>query len=292
MYDKITSLYKKDNTFLTQKLKTETEILSDDLLNETSRPFGKYGEVTLNQIGVNLKENMQNLKEVNWEYVYDQTRLTIHGLPAAVNAVSYGLVLKTYMKYVHNRPLPTGISLVEMEWLSVMRNRQLALFCILGAPLTMGLLKASSVPLKDMFTVTVGGSQEANSNSNLINSTLFLSNLITKIPRWIRILFRILFVTILILKFRGFSVMSFFFINTFNWKLISYTVFSIIIIYHLLNLYLLHQISNKKIKVLDIWPEFIIQWLKELEDWGSSKAGKKAYKTECYVQITLYLILY
>jgi len=47
--------------------------------------------------------------------VYDQTRLTIHGLPAAVNAVSYGLVLKTYMKYVHNRPLPTGISLVEME---------------------------------------------------------------------------------------------------------------------------------------------------------------------------------
>jgi len=65
LYDKITSLYKKDNTFLTQKLKTETEILSDDLLNETSRPFGKYGEVTLNQIGVNLKENMQNLKEVN-----------------------------------------------------------------------------------------------------------------------------------------------------------------------------------------------------------------------------------
>jgi hypothetical protein len=44
----------------------------------------------------------------------------------------------------------------------------------------------------------------------LINSTLFLSILIKKIPRWIRILFRILFVTILILKLWGFSVMSFF----------------------------------------------------------------------------------
>jgi hypothetical protein len=101
----------------------------------------------------------------------------------AVNAVSYGLVLKSYMKYIHRRPLPIGQSPIEMERLKVMRNRQLALFCILGAPLTMGLLKASSVPMKEMITVSIGGSQEANSNSNLINSTLFLSNLINKIPK-------------------------------------------------------------------------------------------------------------
>jgi hypothetical protein len=38
-----------------------------------------------------------------------------------------------------------------------------------------------------------------------------LSNLINKIPKWIRILFRIFFVTIFILKLRGFSLISVFF---------------------------------------------------------------------------------
>lgn len=68
-----------------------------------------------------------------------------------------------------------------------------------------------------MFTVSVVGSQEANSNSNsnLINSTLFLSNFIKKIPRWIRILFRLLFVSILILKLWGFSVIYTFFLFLF-----------------------------------------------------------------------------
>jgi len=38
-----------------------------------------------------------------------KTRLTIHGVPVAVNAIGYGLLLKSYMKYVHNRPMNAGI---------------------------------------------------------------------------------------------------------------------------------------------------------------------------------------
>jgi hypothetical protein len=64
------------------------------------------------------------------------------------------------------------------------------------------------------YTRTVGGySQVANNNSNLINSTLFLSNLNKKkkIPSWLKIFFKILFVTTLVLKLLGFSILSVFF---------------------------------------------------------------------------------
>jgi len=43
--------------------------------------------------------------------------------------------------------------------------------------------KSAYIPLKDMFTLTVGeGSQEAQNNPKFINSILFLSNLNKKIP--------------------------------------------------------------------------------------------------------------
>jgi hypothetical protein len=64
LYDHVSSLYKKDNNFFAQKLTTETENLSENLITDSSKPFGNFGEVTLNQIGVNLKENMKYLKEL------------------------------------------------------------------------------------------------------------------------------------------------------------------------------------------------------------------------------------
>lgn len=61
----------------------------------------------MNQIGVALKEN---LKDINWEYLYDKTKVPVNGPPVGVNAISYGLMVKGYMKYVHNRPMETGLS--------------------------------------------------------------------------------------------------------------------------------------------------------------------------------------
>jgi hypothetical protein len=61
--------------FIKKKLTTVTEELSNSLISEesnTSKPFGEYGELTLNQIGVALKENLKN---INWELVYNQTNL-------------------------------------------------------------------------------------------------------------------------------------------------------------------------------------------------------------------------
>jgi len=298
LYDHITKISTEDKNSFFTKLTSETENLSENLLTEeynTSKPFGQYGDVTLNQIGVSLKEN---LKDINWELVYDQTRLTIHGVPVAVNAIGYGLVLKSYMKYIHNRPMDAGISSSEIDARKLIRNRQLGLFCLIGAPLTMYLLRCSTTPMKEMFTLTIesqvakaiGGESQVE-KSNSINSLLFLSSLKNKIPRWVKILFRILFVTILVLKLLGFSFLSVFSINIFYIKVAYYIIFSLIICYYLLSIYLLHKFSNKNIKILEVLPEFLIKWLKEIENMSTTKADIKEFKTNSYLQITVYLLL-
>jgi hypothetical protein len=85
VYTHCEKMYNEDKEAFSKKLTSETENLSDKLLTDepnTSKPFGQYGEVTLNEIGVTLKEK---LKDINWEY--NQTRLTVHGIPVAVNAI-------------------------------------------------------------------------------------------------------------------------------------------------------------------------------------------------------------
>jgi hypothetical protein len=75
LFDHVRKLLNEDEGFYKKKLTTVTEELSNSLISEesnTSKPFGEYGELTLNQIGVALKENLKN---INWELVYNQTNL-------------------------------------------------------------------------------------------------------------------------------------------------------------------------------------------------------------------------
>ena len=110
--------------------------------------------------------------------MYENTKLTVHALPAVVNVVSYGLILKTYINRMHNRPFDIGLSKSELNIQRITRKNQLAFFCVLGAPLVMSLLKVSAVSFKDMFDLTIGrDSQAANNNSNTVNSIIFLSYL-------------------------------------------------------------------------------------------------------------------
>jgi len=64
LYAQVSKLYKEDNNFFSNKLKTEAENLSDNLVNDDSNTYkycGKYGEVTWNKLGVALKEKIQTL---------------------------------------------------------------------------------------------------------------------------------------------------------------------------------------------------------------------------------------
>ena len=230
--------------------------------------------------------------------MYEKTKLTVHGAPVAANAVGYGLMLKSYMRYVHNRPWDVGLNSQKIEAQKILRNRQLGIFCILGAPLTMLILRSTAIPIKDMFSLTIGGGENSqvannnlNENSNPFNSILFLSYLNKKIPRWLKIFFKILFVTILVLKLLGFSFLSVFLIDMYYIKVAYYIIFSLIISYHLLNLYLLHKFSTKQIKILEVLPEFVINRLKEVEMMSTTKAEIKEFKTMCYLEITVYLSL-
>lgn len=55
-------------------------------------------------------------------------KFTVHAAPMVVNAVSYGLLLNTYMKHVHNRPFDVGLSKSELDFKRICRKRQLSFF--------------------------------------------------------------------------------------------------------------------------------------------------------------------
>jgi hypothetical protein len=66
LYEYMSVLYKKDKNFYNEKLITETKNLSENLnlINKDSKPFGQYGEVTLNELGQSLKENLKHLNDI------------------------------------------------------------------------------------------------------------------------------------------------------------------------------------------------------------------------------------
>jgi len=95
----------------------------------------------------------------------------------------------------------------------------------------------------------------------------------------------------LILFLTGISGFSAFLIKVYNLKVVYYIIFSLIICYHLLSLYLLHKFLNKNIKILEVLPEFLIKWLKEIEMMSTTEVEIKEFKTNCYLEITVYLTL-
>ena len=238
----------------------------------------------------NNNNNLQEeLKDINQE---ELNQILANSFNPGVS----GLNLKTYLNKVHNRPFNRGLSKSELNLEIKSRKKHLAIFCVLVAPLVLSVLCTFGVSFKDMFDVTIGGdSQAAINNSNTVNSIIFLSSLNKKIPNWLKTFFKILFVTIIVLKLLGFSFGSAFLsllsIDFYYIKVACYTIYSLRICYNLLNLYLLHKFINKSMKISEILPEFLIKRLKEIETMSSSKPGIEEFKTNCYLDIYVYLIL-
>lgn len=69
-----------------------------DIVNSSNlKPFGKTGDKTLYEISVGLSK-------LHWDVELNTTKVTLQDAPFAMNFVSYSLLLKGYMKYVHNKP--------------------------------------------------------------------------------------------------------------------------------------------------------------------------------------------
>ena len=147
--------------------------------------------------------------------------------------------------------------------------------------------------LKNMFDVNLSGvpGVEADLNNNTNGFYLFLSQLHSKIPvSWVKLAFKLLMLVLVILKLLGFTVFDVL-NNLYYLKIYSITSCSLVIGYQLLNLYLIHKFSVKKVKYSEVLPDFIIKWLQELEVLSSSKPGINSVKQMCYTQIFIYLFL-
>lgn len=93
-----------------------------------------------------------------------------------------------------------------------------------------------------------------------MNSSLFLllGNINKKIPNWVKLIFKLLFLSILVLKLLGFSSILDIFYNLYNLKIYIYITCLLAILYQILNIYLLYIFTNKNTKISEVLPEFII----------------------------------
>jgi hypothetical protein len=265
--------------------------------------LGKYGDISLNEM-------VTNLRDLKWDFILGpilclwppplfrgkrggrrETEITINAIPLGVNLISYSFRLRSYKKQVYNRPYPLNISAAEREIQLAARNRQLAIFAIVGAPLAIMFLRRTAIQLKDMISInySLGSSSDkvTKNNSGLL---LLLSNLNKKTPNWIKIFFILLFISIIVIKLLGIGIIEFI-NNMYYLKIFSYFSCSLAIIFQLINLYLLHKFSNKNIKISEVLPDFIIKWMKEFEVLSSSKVTIIEFKKDCYIHLCIYIVL-
>ena len=113
------------------------------------------------------------IKNLDWDLVKikDIGQVTINALPVAVNAVSYGFLLRAYMKHVHNRPYPHFLSDIDKKIELKTRNRHLFTFLMIGAPLTYFAIKEATPILNKFVSFTVTSNTDIQINNNN-NSTL------------------------------------------------------------------------------------------------------------------------
>lgn len=276
------------------------------LSTSNMEPLGQLGNTTINQVVVGLRD-------LKWELVLNHSTLTLNVLPLAFNATSYTLMLRSYITHIHNRPFEPNLSVHARRVQEARRARSLLGFAFLGAPLALICLRQASLGLKDVLSIELksdgllnSGSEasnlqtmvsEENNSPNKINTNnanndswlfLLLSKINKKIPNWIKLIFKFLFWGILVIKLLGFKVI-YVLNSTYYLRIIIYIFSSLSISYQLLTLYFIYRFSQNNIKISELLPDFIIKWLKEFEIMCESKESIKFFKTECYIQIYLYI---
>jgi hypothetical protein len=54
----------------------------------------------------------------------------------------------------------------------------------------------------------------------------------------------------------------------------------------------LNKAINKNLKISEVLPQFLINWLKEIETSSSTKEGIKEFKKTCYTEIWIYTVMF
>jgi hypothetical protein len=186
LYNHVSKLYNKDKESFLKDI--EINISKDEKILEldsiSDKPLGKLGDITVNEM-------ILKAKELKWETYIHNAHLTLNVVPTVMNFVSYSLILRGYMKYVHNRPYNPNLNNIQRGIQENARNRQLALFTIFGSPFVLFLLNNASVGVKNMGSIEFNIdntkiNQNIESNSNLKNNNyflIFLGKITKRIPK-------------------------------------------------------------------------------------------------------------
>ena len=158
-----------------------------------------------------------------------------------------------------------------------------------------------------IFNKTVAGSTtvrpegEAGRGLNSSNySNLFLKKLNNKggwrspaaTPSLVKLVFKLIFSIVLVLKLLGFSSIFEVITNTYYLKMYTLTLCSLATLYQLSSIYLLYIFIKKNPKIPEFLPEFLINWQKEFEELSKAESGYfKDFKKSCYTEIAIYLVV-
>ena len=115
-----------------------------------------------------------------------------------------------------------------------------------------------------------------------------------KIPNWLKLAFKLLLLSILVLKLFGFTTIYNVLYNPFFFKIFTFTSCSLIIIYQLLNLYFLHKFFKKDINISDIsvvLPDILKNWLNSIDILSQNELSIKEFKKMCYFEILIYSLI-
>jgi hypothetical protein len=135
---------------------------------------------------------------------------------------------------------------------------------------------------------------ESSNNKDINNNSflLLIHKLFKKIkiPLYLRIVFIFFILNIVVLKLLGYNIFSLITDKSLLRNLI-FVYFFLVTSYQLLNLYLAHIFANKKIKIPEILPDFLINWLKEFEIITLTEESIKGFKKTCYIELLVYFAM-
>ena len=160
--------------------------------------------MTVNDLAVKLKD-------LNIENIIGSIKITINPALLLFNVISYGLIIKTYVKTVHNQPYPSNLSGDILNAHKILRMHNFAMFSLLGAPVICVLIKQIlGNSFKNMFTIESLGEAGVDASMPTVSAEhsaifLILSKINKKIPNWLKRVFSIIILSIIFLIILGFS---------------------------------------------------------------------------------------
>jgi len=159
---------------------TEDKNLLENATNTDSKPLGEFGEQSINQI-------LSKFKEFKFREPISKMHITANPVPIITGVVSYGLLVNSFMKHVHNRPFKENLSQTELTLQHLQRRRLAYCFILIVAPgmvlgghylgskysnmFTIELFKGSNLDTKP--EIDTANSKGLDGGSTIITSGLF-----------------------------------------------------------------------------------------------------------------------